>query len=404
MTQQVWLTAQPRSPLVFRSGRPFGGEGQSGGDDGYSFPMPATLAGAVRSAWVDATNPPTLDHAAIRQIAVHGPLLVGSDGRTPGLDVRWLPYFTPPLDAVQVKRGLPPQKAEPNDAFDFQCDLPHGLLPLKLAVDNAAPSKVISQVGCWSKELMVDWLRGTKVGRLDPQQIAILPVDLRTHAGLQTGRKVGDEGRLFQSAGVAFGPQSADASPWKRRYALAFRTSDAVASSLNHRVARVGADGRSVRYGVPRNEGLFEMPDALRQALLSRSMQKGQRFRLVLATPAVFASGWRPDWLVPNANGYLVGRVNGAGASVRLVSAAVGRCQSHSGWRMERDAQGRQLGAKATRRVVPSGSVYWFEWLQKPSMDELDALYLQSISSDEQDRRDGWALVLPGVASERGTA
>jgi CRISPR-associated protein Cmr3 len=71
----------------------------------------------------------------------------------------------------------------------------------------------------------------------------------------------------------------------------------------------------------------------------------------------------------------------------------VERWQAVSGW----DMVARK--PKAIRRVTPAGSVYWFE-IVKATEDWAKKLWLTPISDSEQDRRDGFGLVLPGIWKE----
>jgi CRISPR type III-B/RAMP module-associated protein Cmr3 len=102
----------------------------------------------------------------------------------------------------------------------------------------------------------------------------------------------------------------------------------------------------------------------------------------VLLTPAVFSTGWRPDWV--DAKGAVCLRterpVRTSGQSreewrkamnespeikARLVAASIDKPLAFSGWNQ------RKGGPRPTMLAVPAGSVYWF----KPETNE-DALAL----------------------------
>jgi CRISPR-associated protein Cmr3 len=59
----------------------------------------------------------------------------------------------------------------------------------------------------------------------------------------------------------------------------------------------------------------------------------------------------------------------------------------------------RQAGPKPTRYAAAAGSVYFFEVTEGGplSVERLRNLWLRPISDQDQDRRDGFGLVLPGV-------
>ncbi|MGH9830881.1 MAG: type III-B CRISPR module-associated Cmr3 family protein, partial [Blastocatellia bacterium] len=122
-----------------------------------------------------------------------------------------------------------------------------------------------------------------------------------------------------------------------------------------------------------------------------------KRIRMVLATPAIFRDGWKPGWL----NDELVGTPPGATVSLRLVGVSIQRWRAVSGWSLTElpaalgRPQRQPRGPKPVKRVVPSGGVYFFENDEKAS--ELAGLWLESVSDDEQDRRDGFGLAVWGI-------
>jgi CRISPR-associated protein Cmr3 len=104
---------------------------------------------------------------------------------------------------------------------------------------------------------------------------------------------------------------------------------------------RLGGDGRGARW----QRVDFHPPPM--------SVPQEGRFRLVLATPALFDSGWLPEGVTLEANG--VHRLRGEGFAARLACAALPRHDVVSGWDLARWAP------KTAQRVVPAGAVYWFD-------------------------------------------
>lgn len=99
------------------------------------------------------------------------------------------------------------------------------------------------------------------------------------------------------------------------------------------------------------------------------------RARVVLLTPAVFAEGAVPA------------RIGGA----RVVAAAVPRGAWISGWDL------RAGGPKKSRRLAPAGSVYWVELEDLDPSEWAARVQFREVSTDEQDRRDGFGLAVVGV-------
>jgi CRISPR-associated protein Cmr3 len=117
---------------------------------------------------------------------------------------------------------------------------------------------------------------------------------------------------------------------------------------------------------------LWSCPESIRIALSAAA-----RIRMVLATPAIFEHGWRPGWLDA---GTLTGRPIGGGPALRLVGVINRRWQE---------------AEKGARRMVPAGSVYFFE-VKPGEAAGLADKWLQPVSDSEQDRRDGFGLALWG--------
>ena len=109
---------------------------------------------------------------------------------------------------------------------------------------------------------------------------------------------------------------------------------------------RFGGDGRGAALQTVSPKNLLPAPDW-------RRIEQERRFRLVLATPGLFADGWRLPGLDAD------NRWQGPdGCMARLVAAAVNRADTVSGWDLAK------WRPKAARRVAPVGSVYWFDGFQ----------------------------------------
>lgn len=403
---------RPRSPLVFRSGKPFG---TTGGGDVFGFPPPATVAGALRAEFADAFHlalDTPADHDALRtRLECHSPLLARQTNK--GVDV----FFPCPADAVyvQVTDGTKrPKRATPMivKTESEGCDLPPELLPVHLQADENA--KRVEETVFWSEADMTSWLLKGHGPSFD-HTVPMLPVDTRTHVGIDPERLAHDEGRLFQSTGLDFEPRrvaqlndeyGGDEGHYfaPERWGLLARLQDShggtdLCKHLDQRVRRLGADGRSVRMAA--RAGVWPaIPKEIDTAL--KKLRPDDRFCLVLATPAIFSEGWRPGrWLQgTTVDGKTIYRGTPPGlqgVKVELIAAAVERWVPYSGWDMKphgsRTVSGTPL---AVRRLAPAGSVYWLK-LVSGSAADLSKLWLAPVSDDAQDQRDGFGLALIGL-------
>ncbi len=366
----------PHAPLVLRIGKPFG---ETGGGESFTFPLPSTVAGALRTAHADALGMDFQSSSDIEQIIAwncHGalPAEISKDGIAAlfprPTDVRY--GSTSPV-SLQTLAPLELGEGE-------GCDLPDSLLPVFLQDDDK--SKPADGPNWWTQKAMLEWLTGS-TPNLEELGPVPLPVDTRTHVALDPLTLAAHEGQLFQSAGPDFEAQrikphrEISGRGWlARRHALLARFSETLAPSL----LRLGGEGRLAN--VSPCDAWPEISDGLKSAL-----EAGRRIRLILATPALFDGGWKPGWINSDWKG---SPPQCPGLVLRLRAVAVERWQPISGWDM------KERKPKAIRRLAPAGSVYWFEIIEAPS-DWIDALWLSPISDTEQDRRDGFGLAVPGV-------
>jgi CRISPR-associated protein Cmr3 len=108
--------------------------------------------------------------------------------------------------------------------------------------------------------------------------------------------------------------------------------------------------------------------------------------RMVLATPALFKQGWKPGWIGDDGKGEF------AGIKLQLMGACVERWKPVSGWSYE-----TPRGPKPALRLVPAGSVYFFQTEgNAPSLADHWLEPVGDFSEDGQSGRDGFGLALWG--------
>lgn len=404
------LFLQPLSPLVFRSGRPFGEADAGGGESGLCLPLPATLAGTLRAAWCDAMGHTPRDQDwQLNRIDVLGPLRCAADSL--GRRVHYLPA---PADARLERPLVPggpamPRRLLPVDPVpDAGCDLPAGLMPMRppphhQPLDTVPPWWRAEDVAAWlaAPDAPAGWL-----GRTLPD----LPQVRRTHTAVD-GNRQARAGSLYLTMGVDFTsarPATGRQGLWARvrvgrKDAAACKAMDkAIASGMSS-----GVFGRSWRLGADGGAAFVEaLPDgtagpdqpfaALAEALDKCKCPPGTRIRMMLLTPACYArNGWYPDGLAPPApvacDQPLEGRLAGMppGWSLRLLSAAVGpyvplgRLKASS-------LRGRQP-VSGLQRLAPAGSVYILQVVKQGPPFKWADLQLRSSCRAEY-ARDGFGL------------
>jgi CRISPR-associated protein Cmr3 len=375
----VWLI-EPRDPIIFRDGKPFN---PTPGVRAISlpFPYPSTLAGAVRTrAGQDGNG--VFDTSRIDellQVEVRGPILaeVGREGRV----VEYL--FPAPADCFVIEAGDDEKQgrrlwARPVEMnAGEQTNLKDNLK--LVSVNPASKDKAHSKAPhYWKWDELRKWLAASADDQLPVVLknlgISGLTMESRLHVSInpQTGTALG--GALFQTSGLEFARVEEEKLSGAKQFALAVETD---VKNLSEGVDFLGGERRMIAWR--QSSAAFpECPDEIKQAILT-----SKHCRLLLATPAIFAAGHLPTWI-----GQFI-----PGLTVTIVAAVVPRYQAVSGWDY---VTGKP---KASRRLAPARSVYFLELNGSEADIEkfVGAVWMQNVSDEEQDRRDGFGLALLGT-------
>lgn len=382
----LWII-EPHDPLIVRDGRPFGPTPGARARS-LDFPYPSTIAGGLRTrAGQENGRFNTENIPKVLQMGIYGPLLAELD------DDDKPSYLAPaPADALLLRENeetavirhrLRPLKAE-NALSDLPKDL-EWMVGLARP-DLKKPYKDAPHYWHWKE--FAKWLTNPP----DPAEevdAAVLGHDgpgkeWRVHAAINPDTFTGIEGALFATSGLEF---------WQRPYGDEPRLSDvkrlcltAAVENLNglsidEGFAPLGGERRIMRWKQSKHH-LPEIPEGMAESIV----QTGH-CRLILLTPAHFNAGWRPEWLLDSR----------FGVDVMLKAAVVGKPQTVSGWDFaKRNGKGEP---KPTRRLVPSGSVYFLELTGNEAARRawVEEMWLSVVSDGEDDRRAGFGLTAVGV-------
>jgi len=264
------------------------------------------------------------------------------------------------------------------------------------AQDEFKPAAIAS---FWSVDTMASWLvnpdglrfEAPKVsdnGEKIPEGLDQPCKDSRFHSEINRDRGVAEDSRLFETIGLDLSLKN---NPEGIRLSARIET-EARNHYANPEFGTFGAFGgeRRLTYfktDSDRPDG-WECPGKVVNALKSATL-----IRMILATPAVFYQGWLPGWIdkktltgtptcIPDNSAEKI--------CLKLDSACVDRWKPLSGFNLE---DGKP---KALRRVVPAGSVYFFE-IESGKSSDLAQYWLQPVSDTLQDRKDGFGLALWGI-------
>ena len=373
------------APLVFRSGKPFGSQSDT---DDVQFPLPSAAAGLVRTQimrqsgcdWDSKTqgNRAKLSDVQVdelRQIAVQGAFLAKQDISD---DLKIL--LPKPTNALYLKNKetdqtelvrLTPQAFGSDTAADF----PHvDLLPVQ--IQSPIKGKPQSGATYWDLADLLAWQSSEKLTYEDVNKrgAQTLPIETRTHVGINRETLAAEDGRLFQTAAYDFAESAQKHHQgWEsHRYGFVIRTA---ADLQNNSVVRFGGEGRLSR--------LNKISD---DVFKRHEYTYTNGLTLTLLTPALFEKGWLPGWLDSQT---LTGTLPHTNLQVKLRATAIDRWLPVSGWDLQQHAP------KAMRKAVAAGAVYWFE-IQSGNTVELAQAQWQAFSDNGQDCRDGFGIGLIG--------
>jgi CRISPR-associated protein Cmr3 len=396
MTTLLRLT--PHDPLVARDGRPFGA-GQGNRMRGLPWPLPSVVAGSFRTALVKAGSGDFSGDIPQRlmQIAVAGVFPV-HDKKL---------YLPAPNDCVWDEKAnkvhrVQPIKLEEGEGVDFPDDA-KGLWPVRLADEQSTEDfKAKSTPAWWPLSKYTEWLTS---GAIEYQPswfsegfLSSAIQSMRDHVALEADRGAAEEGKIFASSNLnvtdlpRFGVKLDDKKlKFEERFArveLSARVTIPESATV-FKIAQqfglwhpLGGERRMVHWQqVEAEPAGWNCPTGIRSALATAT-----KVRMILATPAIFKAGWKPSWLTTGLEGEL------SGVKLKLVGASNGRWKAVSGWSLA-----PPRGPKPIRRMVPAGSVYFFEVEKPGDAAPLADLWLQSVSDDEQEQRDGFGLAVWGV-------
>lgn len=377
MTERTFLI-EPRDPAIFRDGKPF-----TAGLPARTtpFPVPSAVVGAIRTRLglhTDFDSNVRKDLLAVEQT---GPFLA-----LPGEDGGWQLAFPAPLDAVAFDVDgsdeievvpLRPYSLLKGEGTDLGAALQ--LLTNPLLGESKPSSKAPP---FWKADFAVEWLAHleTQPLRKKPQDFGVraLPLNRRMHVAIASDTQTASRDQmLFATEGLEFREGLARRDDGQRtveaeRRAICSRVRYAAGQwSTPEAVAPLGGERRLAYWS--EEKVTWPVPPAWH----------GPGLRMQLVTPAYFRNGWKPEWIDDGGDG---SPPDIPDVRLKLVAAAVGRPVPVSGWDYVTNEP------KATRMLAPAGSVYFFEVLQ----GDPASLWMRPISDGDQERRDGFGLVIYG--------
>jgi CRISPR-associated protein Cmr3 len=220
-----------------------------------------------------------------------------------------------------------------------------------------APAKKPSP-GWWlNPSGFAKYLRGQKPDKTDLiHQGQLWKKESRVGIALDTNTGSTKEGMLYSAEAINFLPDTG--------FIIEINGADKVLQ--NQGELRLGGDGHAA---------VFEKVDLSLPDPDFEKIKIDRKFKLIMATPGLFAEGWLPDGLIKENDEYFIKTDE---FTTRLKSAAIAGNDIISGWNLVENLPKNAL------RTVSTGSVYWFDQFEG-STDALKAFIDKGLWLDNSD-------------------
>lgn len=393
----VFLSIEPHDPIIARDGRPFNAGNRMKGLD---WPYPSVLAGSLRTM-LGKMKDGNFDKdtiSALKSIIVSGPLPL-CQGKI---------YIPAPKDLLVKEENkkrecrayaIRPMSKALNNEDGEGCNLPSiDLRPSVLPDSVEDEFKPAKTPAFWSMQTMKNWLLNAKgeyfASPPDPDDIKggtdfldLPQKEPRIHVMIDPDLGSSKDSMLFETIGLNLSIKGQNEEIHLAAKIEAEGEFGALAAKIDSFNA-FGGERRLARWNAGIVQDEWNCPNDIILGLKGKS-----KVRMVLATPAIFSDGWKPGWI----NGWPKDKAPNnwpKGLKLKLVSGCTDRWKSISGWCLEKGKQ----GPKPIRRLVPAGSVYFFEIEGGGDAATLaEKLWLKSVCDEKQDRLDGFGLALWGI-------
>ncbi len=336
------------------------------------YPMPQDIELFEENGKIGAHKVMPINPDSIRSQG-HGVFGVGTDGRLD--DKLWLP------------KGAGKNKALKNAPAYVSAGWMRRWLSGSLSENEAA-----RQIEEWLEGIKVQgkkpavYIEGAQVAAEEaPLFLPAFPRQERTHTEIDEHRRTAKDEHLYSTESLVF----PDGLTLEAEVELSAEE-EGWTGELSE-LHTLGGERRLVHFSQAADEqASWDYPDEIKQSLTGAGY-----VRMVLATPAFFRKGWLPGWL----DEHLESKPEwGADIKLKLLWACVPRWQPVSGWSY---SQQKGSNEKAIRRMVPAGSVYFFQVMEGDASRLAETCWLRSVSDANRrkgafDKEDGFGLALWG--------
>lgn len=370
------INIKPVDVLFFRDSRPFA-RGSEHFTKSLFPPSPQTLYGALRTKVLEdlgcdyeeyrnghlVLNKPNEIERVKEEVGLpdktgtfrlKGPLLLNKDDAI---------YLKIPADVKEIKEDNEYQVLEPFNWGDFKVETDFTSMTNYPHLRTSTPLEDVE--GYISLQTFNNYALEGKVNEvISPQEI--YSYEIRTGIGTEPASNTTKEGQLYTVGFVRMKDE------WSF-YAEIENLSSLPSSGL----IKFGGGNRVCEYATLDDNPLNHYATNK----IKKSIAESRRFKIVFLTPAEFNNGWISDRFDQNLELQL------EGLKIKLVSACLQRAEVISGWDLAKNR------AKPLRKLVPAGSVYYFELLKGDVNELFERLNLVNFSDKNSNLGFGLTLI-----------
>lgn len=370
----MWIQLIPNDTLFFRTGRPFEMGAETEADTIFP-PYPSTIYGALRTflifhrgglksfregKYADIGTP--FEKGNMRII---GPFLFDTESETI--------YLPTPLDLVKVKSGEYEKRAitttmtkRPDIIYtDEEFEAMEEIFLYK------GRNKIDQIDGYIDDITLEEYLCSTKQEKFYVEKDRFYMYETKVGIARNYNTLTSRVGYLYRVSMI------------RLRFGISLLVRvDCIEDMPESGILQLGGEGKTVKFKKV-NYNPLERLEKINFDLDNR------RFKLYLATPAIFKKGWLPEWIDERS---LIGEksdINGEiRIRVRLISCIIGKYIRIGGWNMA------ERRPKQMYKAVPAGSVYCFEILDSVNFEDIKKVFhCKNISDIYSEEGYGFSLI-----------
>jgi len=369
----------PLDTVFFRDGKPFSW-GEETWAEGIFPPYPSTIYGALRAMWfsenIHEFSKANTEKDKTAKIEIKH-ICINFSGYL---------YFPLPLDLVKEKDTT---KGDIQEVFSLELFnfAKVGISNLKLplyALSNK--DEVESCEGFIDAFSLKEYLEGERENFDIYIKNAFLDHEPKIGIGRNSLTHTTEEGKLYRVNMIRL----------KSQVSFVTEIETSGVSFPKRHFLKLGAEGKCCLFeqDEQRYEELKELENL--STKIVHTIEKTRKFKLYLATPAIFKNGWLPSWIDRES---LKGEYEGI--NLQLISACIGKCVCIGGFEMKGKDKVREKirpQPKKMFRAVPAGSVYYFE-IENPTKENvtkiIESFHYKNIS--EERKKEGFGFSLVGI-------